>query len=316
MKILVVGCGSIGRRHINNLVKRDDIESVFVYTKFQNCLEVLDNTRGKIRIVEDLGNIQAEFALICNETHKHVDTAILLAERGIDLFIEKPLSHNLEKLNKLKEIVRRRKIKLTVGYNLRFLGAIKYIKELLAEKIVGEPYFARLEVGQYLPQWRKGRDYRESYSASRTRGGGVALDLSHEIDYMRYLFGDPVRWKVIKTKVSELEIDSDDIFEGLYLYDNNFICSVHLDYLQRDKKRKIHIIGSRGSLDCDLVKKEIRITKEEGRESAITDSEYFNIDRTYIEEINHFIDSLKNDSSLEVTLDDGIRVLELLEENV
>ena len=85
---------------------------------------------------------------------------------------------------------------------MRFLGAVRHIKEQLAKNLLGDIYFAQIEAGQYLPLWRE-RDYTESYSAHKSKGGGVALDLSHEIDYMRYLFGNPCSWKVFKTKVSK-----------------------------------------------------------------------------------------------------------------
>ena len=114
--------------------------------------------------------------------------------------------------------------------------------------------------------------------------GGAALDLSHEIDYMRYLFGDPSNWKVIKAKVSDLEIDSDDIFEGIYLYDNNFICSIHMDYLQIEKKRQIRIVGSAGTIICDFVKNEITVNGN-NKSSVINDKNMFDINKTYTDEI-------------------------------
>ncbi|MDO9288461.1 MAG: Gfo/Idh/MocA family oxidoreductase, partial [Thermodesulfovibrionales bacterium] len=190
MKVLVVGCGASGKRHIRNLVKLNSIEGISVYTKNHDCLKVFGN-KDKITVADSLDNIAADFAIIANETCKHIDTALFLAAKGMDLFIEKPLSHNQDKTDELKEIAKKKKIKIFVGYNLRYLGAMKYVKDRLSEKIIGDLYFAKIEVGQFLPSWRPDRDYRNSYSASVAEGGGVALDLSHEIDYMRYLFGDP-----------------------------------------------------------------------------------------------------------------------------
>ena len=172
-------------------------------------------------------------------------------------------------------------------------------------------YFSQIEAGQYLPQWRKGIDYRKCYSADRQRGGGVGLDLSHEIDSMRYLFGDPASWKIYRTKVSDLEINSDDVFEGLYFYKNNFICNVHLDYLQARKKRSIRIVGSEGEIVCDLVNKNIRIVKEAGR-TTIKKPGLFDLDKTYADEIQDFIRSVENDRKPGVDLEDGIWALNLI----
>lgn len=314
MRVLVVGCGSIGRRHINNLIALDKIKAVSIYTKVKDCLKTFNDASGKVSLIEDLDNAEADFAVICNETYKHLETAIVLTDRGMDLFIEKPVSYNLDNVDRLKKITDKNKTKVFIGYNLRFLGAMRYIKEQLKDEIIGDLYFAKIETGQYLPEWRKDIDYRQSYSAFREKGGGVSLDLSHEIDYMRYLFGNPLYWKVVKTKVSKLEIDSDDVFEGLYVYGNNFVCNVHLDYLQKDKRREISIVGSKGILQCDFIEEEIRVKKENGIESIIDNIDCFDIDKTYVDELDSFIMSIENDIEPRITLDDGIKALELIED--
>lgn len=311
MNVLLVGCGSIGRRHLRNLIALDQIKKIFVYSKVKNFLSGLEDA-SKVSCVGSLDGVQVDFAIIANETCKHLDTALTLAKKGTHLFIEKPISHCLSnKLNQLRRIIRQKKIKLGVGYNLRFLGAIKFIKAILSKRTLGDIRFVKIEVGQYLPDWRSGRDYRNSYSASKNRGGGVALDLSHEIDYMRYLFGDPRFFKTIKAKVSDLEIDSEDIFEGLYLYDK-LICNVHMDYLQKNKKRAIRIEASKGSLVCDLISKKI-IVDINGTKKIVADKTFFDFDKTYIQEILSFMKSIEIDSSPEVNLEDGVRVLELIE---
>ena len=311
MKVLVVGCGASGRRHINNLTAIDRIKSISVFTGNKDCLNKV-NHNDKVTITNSLTNTDADFAIIANDTYKHIDTAIPLAERGIHLFIEKPLSHNLNKTNELREIARKKKIKIFIGYNLRFLGAMKYVKEKIAQGVLGRLYFAKIEVGQYLPEWRQDRDYRDSYSSRKDAGGGVALDLSHEIDYMRYLFGDPVQWKVMKTKVSDLEIDSEDIFEGIYRYDNNFVCTVHMDYLQKEKARELRIVGSNGVLHCDFIRKKISIGKNDG-EIVQKGGDMFDVSETYAGELNHFIEVIEKDLEPDIGLEDGIQVLRFLE---
>ena len=166
-------------------------------------------------------------------------------------------------------------------------------------------------MGQYLPLWRSGRDYRVSYSASKKLGGGVALDLSHEIDYMRYIFGDPQSCKIVKAKVSSLKIDSEDIFEGIYVY-SNFVCNIHMDYLQKDMKRIIRIEGEKGAIVCDFIKKRIMIDIL-GKKTIVSDKKLFDLDKTYMDEILNFTKSVKYNLEPAVTLEDGVRVLELIE---
>jgi len=321
MNVLVVGYGSIGKRHTRNLMELDCIDKITVYTKLRNDINKLNNDKivfidtTKI-ILNDLCNLQRfDFAIIANETYKHVDTAIKLAQQNVNLFIEKPLSHNIEKIDLLNAIVRENKIKVFVAYNLRFLGAIQFIKKQLKDNKIGKLYFAKIEAGQYLPSWRPDSDYKNSYSSRKNYGGGVALDLSHEIDYMRYLFGNPRTWHCIKKKVSDLEIDSDDLFEGVYEYADGLVCNVHMDYLQIDKKRNIRIIGSNGSIECDLIHKTIKMNIIGQNQFVVDDPKLFDINQTYIDELVSFIKSMKEGFEPLVGLDEGIQVIRLIENN-
>ncbi len=312
MKALVIGCGSIGHRHISNLIDSDRIKQVILHTQNKECLKGLDD-RGKADTVSSLGLINADFAVIANDTYKHINTALHLADRGIDLFIEKPLSHNLDKIDLLKEKAEKKNIKIFIGYNMRFLGIMGYIKDILSRALLGDLYFVKIEVGQYLPFWRKGTDYRNSYSVSTGRGGGVALDLSHELDYMRYLFGEPLHWKVMKTRVGDLEMNAENIFEGMYLYKSNFICSLHMDCLQKDVKRNVRIEGSKGSLFCDFAGKELTVSSDRGT-TVINDENLFDLNKTYRDELFHFMDVIEKGINPAVTLTDGIAVLKLIED--
>lgn len=320
MNVLVVGYGSIGKRHVDNLLKLRQIVQVIVcsnhHDSFQNHPE-----KERLKLVRSLEELspmmsngrQFDFAIIANETYKHIETANTLAESGINLFIEKPISESVTKAISLKKIAENNNIKIFVAYNFRFLGAIQYIKTQISSGVIGSLYFAESEVGQYLPSWRPLSDYRESYSARKEQGGGAALDLSHEIDYMRYLFGDPVSWKIMKSKVSELDIDSEDLFKGIYRFSSGFLCSVHTDYIRHNKKRGINIVGSKGTLECDFIKKYIKMQKNSGEISLIEDAHLFDVDEPYRNELNHFIECIENDKTPQITLDDGIEVLKLID---
>ena len=320
MKVLVIGYGSIGKRHVDNLLKLSQINQVMV------CSNHLDSFRNhpkkeKLKLVSSLEELssmmlngrQFDFAIIANETFKHIITAELLANLCVHLFIEKPLSHSLKDAIYFKKLADKINIKIFIAYNYRFLGAIKFIKNHLGSGAIGSLYFAEIEVGQYLPFWRPLRDYRESYSARKEQGGGVASDLSHEIDYMRYLFGDPVLWKIMKSKVSDLEINSEDIFRGLYRFSNGFLCSVHSDYIRHNKKRVINIVGSDGTLKCDFIKKYIKMQKNNGKIYLIEDAHLFDVDESYNNELNHFIECIEKDQQPQITLDDAIETLKLIE---
>jgi predicted dehydrogenase len=213
----------------------------------------------------------------------------------------------------LERIVRRKKSLVFLGYNLRFLPALQCVKAQLLRQTIGALYFAQIEMGQYLPTWRTNIAYSESYSSKREYGGGVALDLSHEVDYMRYLFGEPCLWKTLKTKVSDLKIDSDDVFAGIYKYKSGFICHIHLDYLQPEPKRQIRIVGSKGYIICDLIGKWIEVRS--GRKKfRITKESFFRIEDTYIAELKLFLKNLKKHREVAISINDGINDLKLLED--
>ena len=319
MNVLVVGYGSIGKRHVLNLTKLDSINEIFIYTKIKNDLDksyekkIFFIDASNVTLIDVCKNRKFVFAIIANETYKHVDTANNLAELGIQLFIEKPISDSVTKAISLKKIAEKNDIQIFVAYNFRFLEALQYIKNQINSGAIGSLYFAEIEVGQYLPAWRPSSDYRESYSASKDKGGGAALDLSHEIDYMRHLFGDPVSWKIMKAKVSDLDIDSDDLFKGIYQFSGGFLCSVHTDYLRHNKKRGINIVGSKGTIEGDFIKKQIKIQKNSGEISFIEDAHLFDVDESYRSELNHFIECMEKDTSPKITLGDGIEVLKLIE---
>ncbi len=318
MKALVAGFGSAGKRHLSNLLDTEGMDSVTVLTRHRSGER---HGTPSVRFVGSLDEVGekgeptgADFAILANETCKHLETAVALARKGMDLFIEKPLSHSIEGVESLVDAVGKSGVRVFVAYNMRFLGVIRMLKDKLKGGSVGEPYFARIEAGQFLPHWRPGADYRKGYSGSRKRGGGVHLDLSHELDYMRFLFGDPVSWKTARAGVSSLEIDSEDVFEGIYRYENGFICSVHLDYLQRRKTRKITVVGSKGRVECDLVEGSM-VSESRGSTERIDDESLFGLDGTYKDELVYFLGALKSGKEPEPGLQDGIAVLRLLEDS-
>lgn len=316
MNALVVGYGSIGKRHIVNLLRLDSVDQIFVYTKIKNHLA---GGCEKLYFIDasmhDLGNVadrhRIDFAIIANETYKHINTSITLAENGVHLFIEKPLSHNLNNIGNLRKLACQKGIKIFVAYNLRFLPAIKYVAEKISKGIIGDLYFSQIEAGQYLPSWRANNHYTKSYSSKTECGGGVSLDLSHEVDYMRFLFGDPFMWKTVRSKVSDLEINCDDIFEGIYKFHSGFTCTIHLDYLQRSPKRIIRIFGSKGEIVCNLIEKRI-VIQSTIESSLLTEDSFFDVADTYSTELSHFIAMIQSEKEPLLTIDDGIKALELL----
>ena len=186
VKILIIGYGSIGKRHVNNLLSYSNLEVILV-TKQKS---ISGSNRVRIfRNLDDAIRENPDIALITNETKFHIPVAKRLAKRGIDLFIEKPLSDSLNDMRSLEEIVKKRKLVTMVGCNFRFFPPIVNIKKLISKNQIGKIISVQVENGSYLPDWHPYEDYRRGYAAKKKLGGGVVLTQIHELDYLRWFFG-------------------------------------------------------------------------------------------------------------------------------
>jgi len=212
----------------------------------------------------------------------HVKTALECAKENINLFIEKPISNNLDLTEELDKEIKKRKLISYVAYNLRFHPVIEKLKEILAE---GEIIKFRVKCCSYLPEWRLNQDYSKSYSAKKEMGGGVTLDLSHEFDYIKYLFGEISKIEGYCDKISDLKIESEDILEAEIKCKTGAHGKLHLDYFTKKPQRIIQIILSDKKIEADLIENTIKIISE-------SDEEIINFecgkDETYEKQLRYF----------------------------
>ncbi|MBE3139991.1 MAG: Gfo/Idh/MocA family oxidoreductase, partial [Thermoplasmata archaeon] len=193
MRILIYGLGSIGRRHLANLRLIEPNAHITVWdqeSRLPDCREYLSPEDRFVSRLEDALAAQPEVALISSPSPLHVEAALELAKQGAHLFIEKPLSNNLDGVDELIDRCRKRLLVLLVGYNFRFYQPLQVVHQALQDGQIGRVLSTRAEVGQYLPDWRPAIDYSQSVSAKSELGGGALLELSHELDYVRWLVGE------------------------------------------------------------------------------------------------------------------------------
>ena len=294
MKALVIGYGSIGKRHIKNLSSIKNMK-IIVNTKRDND-KFLKNTKcTTYSSLELCIKEKPDFAIICNETVYHVNTAIKLAKAGIHIFIEKPISNSLKNIKILQNISNKNKIITHVGSVLHFHPCIKKIKEIIEKKELGRILSINVENGSYLPDWHPGENYRESYASKKELGGGVVLTCIHEIDYLYWLF-DKISETVSYTKkVSDLDLSVDDVSSILFLFKNNIIGQVHLDYFQVPNSRTCKIIGTKGTLICDLELNFVKIFNFKSKKwKTKLKLEKYDKNLMYKNELIHFIKCVKN----------------------
>lgn len=308
MKYLIIGLGSIGSRHLKNLAIIDKQAKFVVYRSSDKKSNYLDEIQKEscVKVLTDLDKALAEepdACIICNPTYLHIETARNVFARCKNILIEKPISDSMNGVDELLTDVKKHKGIVFVAYNMRWHPMVKRVKKILDSGKLGKIHFARLEAGQYLPDWRK-VDYKNVYSSKKALGGGVVLDLSHEIDTAYWFFGKPKEVAGHIAKVSKLDIDTEDIAEITMKY-KDMVCQVHLDYLRKKAKRTMDIIGDKGSLYADLITQKITLFDE------IIDLSHKDANEMYIEELKHFIDCIKKSSQPDITLEDGKVVLDI-----
>ena len=242
-KVLIIGFGSIGRRHAKILKKNPNIKKIFVLTN-QNCPSYI-----KIKSLREINKINPDYIIISSETSKHF-TQLNYIEKNFKnkiILVEKPLFEKNKKLT-LKNN------KVFVGYNMRFNPIIKKIRKIILNRKI---WSVNVFCGSYLPNWRKNIDYSKSSSAIKKKGGGVLLDLSHELDYLRWIFGDFKIKYVINKKISDLKINTDDFLCLTGKFKKRIYLQLNLNYFTREAKRQILIDGKDLSISANLINKNI-----------------------------------------------------------
>jgi len=311
LKILVVGYGSIGKRHVDNLLLISNIE-IIICTHRNN---VNDNLKNQCKFFESLDDCISEkpvAAIISNVTSLHIQTALKLASAGLHLFIEKPLSNNLKNIKELSKIVHDKKLITFMGYNLRFHNCIKKIKELLENNEIGKIISVNAESGSYLPDWHPNEDYRDSYASKENLGGGVVLTCIHEIDYLHWFFGEIKELFAITGKFSDLKIEVDDLASVIIKFSNNIIAELHLDFFQKPDFRCCKIIGTNGTIYWDSKDNIVKVYDIKVKK-WIEKINIVNYERNdmYVEEMKYFLDCVSRNKNTNNDIKNGISTLKI-----
>lgn len=302
MRILIIGLGSIASKHISAIKRIDRYAEIYAYrnsTQSPSNPEVTD-----IFTLESL-DIYFDFIIISNPTILHAKAINSALKFNCPLIIEKPVLGNLEEVALLQKKIDEKNVKTYVACNLRFHPLIIFLKEYLNKKVlvINE---INVYCGSHLPKWRPGQEYKKSYSAQAMMGGGVHLDLIHELDYCIWLFGVPIETRVLKRNVSSLEINSIDSATYHFLY-KNFTLNIQLNYFRIDTKRQIEILTDSDTLVGDLIANTFTsLTKNE----ILYDAE-FNMSDTYYDQMKYFIKHKNDGMSLMNDFSEGVSTLKI-----
>jgi predicted dehydrogenase len=294
--ILIIGLGSIGKRHLSNLI----------YLGYNNIIivsksDTIPSEYKQFSVYTDIQKAIAENAIsygfICTPTSSHLDDLKILLENNIsNVYLEKPISHSLTELDKISSLIHQCN-RLVVGYDLHFDPGLIKIKKLLNGNQMGKLFSINAIVGQYLPDWRPNEDYLKGMSARIDKGGGVMLDLIHEFDYVRWLVGKPKNIACVFQNNPNLAIETEDVADVLIHFEDNSSATIHLDYHQKKLVRNCMITCEKGTVFWDLTKCEVKIIRHDQEEELFS---YFGFERNqrYIDSIKAFLDESKFDDRL------------------
>jgi len=310
VKLLIVGCGSVGKRHLGNF-KTIGVDDIGAVDKRSDRLKEVQEKFSVKKVYSDLDaalNEKYDAAVVATPPSLHIPIATKLAENKCHLLIEKPISDNLDGIETLLKVVRDNKLILLVGYTYRFWPPLIKVEELLKKKILGRVYSVRIEFSEYLPDWHPWEDYRTFYMAKKELGGGAILDESHTIDFARWFFGEIKEISCINDKISTLEISSDDIAEMLVRFKSGVVGNIHLDIFGRSHRKNLEIICEKGNIYWDFYQNKVEIYYGDDKRWEIYP---YNCERNlmFLEEAKHFLQCVRNGTPPKISGEDGVKTL-------
>ena len=314
-RILIVGYGSVGRRHARNLRELGCRNLLFLRS---GRPDAIDQTPPPGRVVSTLPQalaLEPLAAVIATPSALHLDAAFPLAERGCHLFIEKPLAadRDLEICEKLVAAARNRNLVTMIGCQFRFHPLLRGLREGLQAQRLGEVLAARAEWGEYLPDWHPWEDYRDSYAARADLGGGVLLTLIHPIDYLSWLFGNVVEVQGSCRKVASLSTGVPDDWADLDLhFKSGVVGRVHLDYIQKPPVHELWVWGDRGRAHLDYHAGTLSWVMPDEKTQQVHAERDFARNDMFIEEMRHFLDALASRRATDIPLEDGVAALNIV----
>jgi len=289
MRALIVGLGSIGRRHARNWAALGLGPVAVCRQMGSRQPEPLGIEAREFTDLDTALAGRPDVVLVTNPTSRHVQTACQEIQAGAHVFIEKPIGHKLDGLTDLLHEADRGKRTLMVGYNLRFHPGLARFRQLVQQGAVGRPVSARAEAGEYLPDWHPWEDYRASYSGRTDLGGGALLTFSHELDSLCWVLGAPARLMAMAAHASSLQIDAEDTADLVLQFADGPLASVHVDYLRRPPSRSLEIVGEDGVLRWEYAEDRVLRYLPATRQWRVEEGDRrFQRNDMYLAELDHF----------------------------
>ena len=316
-RLLIVGGGSMGKRHYRMAKELLPNAEIRLLTRYKNSKNSFISIENQIDLEEAIF-FKPQATILANPASKHIELANIFSSLGSHLLIEKPVSSATNGVLDLIKFCEINSLVLLCGYNLRFLSSLERFRNIVSNGLIGNVLSVQVSVGQNLESWRPNIDYRSSVSASRELGGGVLLELSHEFDYLRWIFGE-IDWVYgFLSKQSQLEIDVEDSAQVIVGFvpsnkGRSLVANISLDFFRYDPIRQCVAVGDRGSLRWNGIEGVIEIWDRDNKKWCIDSQFSSEIEDSYRREWEHFLGCIINCSRPKISGIDGYKVMQIVE---
>lgn len=293
MKILVIGGGSIGRRHLRNL-KELGFGELYCLKRSPDEAFAAEHHCRVLCSTEEVLNLKPEVIFVCSPSALHEDGLRMAISCDAHVFMEKPLTHSAESLFSISALPEVKRV-FFIGFMLRYHPLVAKLRELLDTGAIGKLFSARLEFGSYLPFWHPWEDHRDGYAARTELGGGVVNTITHELDLMLHLLGEPQSVFAATANTGQLEIETEELCEAIFSYPWG-LAGIHLDFLQKDYDRRIRFLGADGKLEWNWHENRLLMKKHGEKEEEIPLGP-FDVNQLYLDELRAFFDLIEKNQT-------------------
>lgn len=311
-RALVIGSGSIAKRHIKNLRHLYPKIEVICVSASGRRIDPIEVGASSVRdsIEQVLEEVQVDLAIVASPAPLHLQSTFELTSAKIPVLVEKPLCQYETELENYD--FSNPDYKVGVGYNLRYMPSANIVKNLISDYAFGKILHAHIECGQYLPDWRPGTDYKLGVSAQKKLGGGALLELSHELDYLLWIFGEisSVTARVENTRT--LDIDVDDNVNALLETKSGFLIQVHLDFLQRKPRRMLRVVCDNGTLVWNLLTNSVSVEGKNDVAQILYSDPSYDRNQMYTDQLKDFVAFTKDHSEFKSTIASASNVMKLI----
>ncbi len=311
--ILIIGLGSIGERHLKIIKELRPEININLLRRKESKVNNLEKLANKIFYdIKEALKENLDAVIISSPSSMHTNQAKNFLDLNIPLFIEKPISYNLEDCLKFKRLAEKKNTLILIGYVLRYSKILNEYKKLIREDIFGRHLYIDIKCSSFLPDWRKNIDYRNSVSSKNSLGGGVLLELSHELDYANWLFGPFLELKAIRNNTKQLEIDVEDIVKIIAINKNKCLINIHLDFNSKIPKRYCCLNGSKGFIKLDFIQNKItsKLNTEKEIKSQKIES---NHNEMYINQMKHFFNCIEQDTKPAISIEESAEIMRMID---